>query len=340
MCHMFSSRHTTSNGERSSETPFWAGYSEKDALKALRSSCSGLSQSEAEKRLKEYGLNITDQQKRFVFLRRIFAQLRNPIVAILLVSGLLLYVVGHVVDAYLIFAILLLNLIISVMQEGKVSRAFELLRKSDQLYALVLRDGREVEVPAQDLVPGDVVIFKIGSKVPADIRILRQEGLQTNESVLTGEWVPVDKEMVTLVNNKPLTEQANMIWKGTTIVSGSGFGVVVATGKHTVLGTIAEQLYGAGSRTPLQKQVHDLAKWIMTLVLFAALGVVGVALLQGVSPAEAILTAIAIAIAGVPSGLPAAITVVLVFGMRSVLKSHGLVEIFLRLRPLGVPLGY
>ena len=319
----------------SPEVSFWAGHSEKDALKTLRTSRAGLSKAEAEKRLAAHGLNTIQRARKFQLLSRVVAQLKNPIVLILLISGVLLLFVDSLVDAYLIFAILLINIVIAVVQEGRVSHAFELLRSTDQLYTLVFRGGQEVEILAQEIVPGDIVLFKTGSKAPADIRVLQQDGLQTNESVLTGEWMPVEKEIVTLVNERPIVEQTNMVWKGTTIVSGSGIGVVVATGRHTVVGGISEHLYEPGTRTPLQKQVQQLAQWIMGLVFAVVLVIIGVALLRGIPLADALLTAIAVAVAGIPSGLPAAITVVLVFGMRSVLRSNGLVRNLLAAETLG-----
>lgn len=313
----------------------FAEQSEKEVLGSLRTSHRGLSQAEAEKRLKRYGYNTVEKKKRFRTLLRILSQLRNPVVAILLFSSIFLYLIDYAVDANIILAALVINIVIAVLQEGKVSRAFDLLRQVDQLYTLVIRDGKQMKVPVNRTVPGDIVLFEAGSCIPADVRVLRQNNLQVNESILTGEWAPIDKQAVTLANRRPLAEMVNMVWKGTTVISGTGRGVVVSTGAYTAVGDIARHLGGGEAKTPLQLQTQKLAQWIMTLVLLSVLGIVIIASLQGVPFNEIVITSIAVAIAGIPSGLPAAITVVLVLGMQSVLKNNGLVRNMLAAETLG-----
>ena len=314
---------------------YFAEQSEDEVFGALKSSKKGLTQQEAERRLKIYGKNTIQRKKHFIWLNRIISQIKNPIVSILLVSSIVLYLIGHTIDAHIILVVLIINLAIAFFQEGKVSRAFELLRSINQLYALVTRDGKQIQVLANNLVPGDVVFFKAGSKIPADIRILNENSLQINESILTGEWAPVNKQAVTLASQKTLAEQVNMAWKGTTVITGNGSGVVVSTGEQTAVGSIAKDLYEEEAKTPLQAQIQKLAQWIMILVFVAVLIIIGIALLQGISSTEIMITAIAVAIAGIPSGLPAAITVVLVLGMQSILKSKGLVRNMLAAETLG-----
>ena len=319
----------------SSQAGHFSEYSENEVLKTLRSSHKGLTQQEADARLKKYGGNTVQRKKRFVWLRRIAAQIKNPIVLILLLSSIVLYSIDYAADAYIILVVLIVNMTIALLQEGKVSRAFDLLRKIDKQYALVLRDGKQIEVAANNLVPGDIIFFKAGSKIPADIRILRENNLQVNEAILTGEWAPVNKKVITLANKKTLAEQVNMVWKGTTVITGSGSGVVVNTGEQTAVGGIAKELYEEETRTPLQQQIQKLAQWIMGLVFLSVALIIGIAVLQGVPITEVMITAIAVAIAGIPSGLPAAITVVLVLGMQSVLKNNGLVRNMLAAETLG-----
>ena len=301
----------------------FSGQSESEVFGTLKSSKKGLTQEEAERRLKVHGKNTTQRQRHFIWLKRIISQMKNPIVSILLVSSIVLYLIGHTIDAHIILVVLIINLVISFVQEGKVSRAFELLRSINQLYALVRRDGKQIQVSADNLVPGDVVSFKAGSKVPADIRILSENSLQINESILTGEWAPVNKQVITLANQKTLAEQVNMAWKGTTVITGSATGVVVSTGEQTAVGGIAKELYEEEARTPLQAQIEKLAQWIMIMVFVAVLVIIGIGWIQDIPLADIMITAIAISIAGIPSGLPAAITVVLVLGMQSVLKNNG-----------------
>ena len=256
-------------------------------------------------------------------------------------SSVVLYIIGFTVDsstifdAHIILAVLVINLTIAFLQEGKVSRAFELLRNANQQYTLVLRDGKQIQIPSTKVVPGDIVFFKAGSKISADVRVLSENALQVNESILTGEWAPIHKKVVTLANQKTLAEQVNMAWKGTTVITGSGSGVVVNTGDRTTVGGIAKDLYEEEAKTPLQVQIQKLAQWIMALVFMSVLLIVVIAVLRGIPLAEIIITAIAIAIAGIPSGLPAAITVVLVLGMQSILKSNGLVRNMLAAETLG-----
>ena len=310
-------------------------YPIDEVFGVLKSSEKGLTQREAARRLKVYGENTIRRSKRFVWLWRIALQLRNPIVLILLVSSIVLYLIGYTVDAHIILAVLVINLTITFFQERKVSRAFALLRNVDQQYASVLRDGKQIEVAASNLVPGDIVFFKSGSKIPADVRIVQKNSLQVNESILTGEWMPVNKRAITLASQKPLAEQVNMAWKGTTVVTGDGKGVVVGTGGRTAVGDIAKELYEDDAGTPLQQQIRTLAQWIMGLVFLSVFVIVVIAVSQGTPIKDMMITAIAIAIAGIPSGLPAAITVVLVLGMQSALKHNGLVRNMLAAETLG-----
>ena len=318
------------------DTQKFSEQSGEEVLSTLRSSRSGLSEEESAKRFATYGANKFVRKKKFVLLRRIVTQLKNPIVLILLVSGTVLYFIGgYNIDATVIFAALVINLVITLLQEKKVSRAFEVLHHVDQKYAQVLRGGNKVQVTAEKLVPGDIVLFEAGANIPADVRILEENNLRINESILTGEWMPVHKKAVTLVNQRHLAEQVNMAWRGTTVVAGTGCGVVVQTGANSAVGVIADHLHDEHTRTPLYLQIQQLAQWIMVFVILSVLLIFCIALLQGVPLVQTIITAIAIAIAGIPSGLPAAITVVLVVGMQSVLKSNGLVRNLLAAETLG-----
>ncbi|MCY4577064.1 MAG: cation-transporting P-type ATPase [Candidatus Kaiserbacteria bacterium] len=319
----------------SSKAGHFSEHSESEVLGTLRTSLKGLTQREADMRLEKYGENTVQRKKHFIWLRRVVAQVKNPIVLILLLSSIVLYSIDYAADAYIILAVLIINMTIALLQEGKVSRAFDLLRKIDKQYALVLRDGNQIEVAANNLVPGDIVFFKAGSKISADIRILRENNLQVNESILTGEWAPVNKKVITLANKKMLAEQVNMAWKGTTVVTGNGSGVVVNTGERTAVGGIAKELYEEETKTPLQQQIEKLARWIMGIVFLAVVSIIIIGTLQGIEITELMITAIAVAIAGIPSGLPAAITVVLVLGMQSVLKNNGLVRNILAAETLG-----
>ena len=298
----------------------------QEIFKLLGTSRKGLHADSVQRQREKYGRNTFQKRRRFEMLRRAAAQIKDPVVSILLISSILLYAIGHTVDAHIILAAFLINMAIALVQEGKVSRAFDLLRRADQISATVVRDGKRYRLPAEDIVPGDIVFLESGSAVPADIRLIQQNGLQINESIVTGEWAPVDKEVITLTNRRLITEQVNMAWWGTTVVSGSGSGVAVSIGEGTVVGGIAHNLYEKETETPLQKQIRNLAKWIMFFVLLSVTGIITIAGIQGIPQVDIVTTAVAVAIAGIPSGLPAAITVVLVVGMWSVLQNGGLVR--------------
>ena len=210
-----------------------------------------------------------------------------------------------------------------------------MLQNQDTSKAKVLRNGKEILVESEELVPGDIVFINKGDKIPADIRILKENSLEINESTLTGEWAPTSKQATTLTIKRPIAERINMLWKGTIAVGGKGRGVVVATGKNTAFGKFAEELKGEKTLTPLQKQTKSLARLIMFLITVAVLLIVGISLLKGIALNEIILTAVAIGIAGIPSGLPAAITIVLVIGMRTIFKNNGLIRNLLGAETLG-----
>ena len=318
-----------------SESAWASTYSIEEVLKTLRSARGGLSDAEAKRRRGIYGTNEFGHKRRFVYLRMIFEQLKNPVVSILLISCLLLYGIGHAVDAHVILIALCINLIVALIQEKKVSRAFELLQTVHQSYIQVLRDGKRIQIKSRYLVPGDIVQFEAGDKIPADIRIMSQNNLEVNESVLTGEWVPVRKQAMTLVGQKMISEQVNMVWTGTVVVSGNGHGIVAFTGTKTVTGSISKHLYEAEEKTPLARQIQEIAQMIMIFIMIAVLGIIGIALFLGIPLIDIIITSIAVAIAGIPSGLPAAMTVVLAVGMQSVLKSNGLVRNMLAAETLG-----
>ena len=313
----------------------FAEHSGDEVLSALRSSRAGLTSAEAAARLARYGANTLGRKRRFVMVRRVITQIRNPVVFILLVSGIITYFIGNLIDSYVIFAALVINLIVTLLQEQKVSRAFDVLSSVDRQHAFVLRDGKKTKIPSEKLVPGDIVFFEAGARVDADIRILEENSVLINESILTGEWAPVHKKEVTLANTRPLAEQVNMAWKGTTVVSGTGYGAVVRTGIRSAMGTIARNLYEEKTKTPLFMQIQQLAQWIMLFVLLSVFIIIWIALFQGIPLDDIIKTSIAVAIAGIPSGLPAAITIVLVVGMQSVLKSGGLVRNMLAAETLG-----
>ena len=313
----------------------WAQKSIEEIFDELKTSERGLTKKDVESKIRIFGTNEVEMEDKFkVFFRFFKKHLHDPLSLILLGSGIIIYIIGQHIDAYIIFATYIANTSINIFQIGRAKKTFEKLKAIDQVYTPVKRDGEIVELNINTLVPGDIVLLQPGSKVPADVRLIEENELLVNESVLTGEWQPVTKKVVTLMGIRHINEQVNMVWRGTTIVAGNGYGIVVNTGEDTRIGGLAVHLRD-DEITPLKKQINTIAKLILAMV-FAAVGIIAlIAALKDFAVADIFLLSVSIAIAGAPSGLPAAITVVLVVGMTSLLKKNGLAKNLLAVETLG-----
>ena len=239
-------------------------------------------------------------------------------------------------DAVVIFVALAINIVVGVLQEGKAARVFEALEQSQEKHATVIRNGKQVVVAASALVPGDIIILQGGSAVPADVRLLEVNGIAINESALTGEWLPVEKVATSLGRALPPTEQKNMAWMGTLVSEGSGVGVVVSTGDNARFGQIAKTTQeSASTQTPLQKSIHRIARFLMIIIAIALVVILVLGILRGEPFTSMLVLAIAVAVAAMPEGLPAAVTVVLAIGMEAILRKGGLVKSLLAAEVLG-----
>lgn len=305
--------------------------------KLRTSSEEGLTHDEAASRLERQGANIFEQEVQEKFSRKILRQFKNPLVLILLIAGIATIVLAEYFNAIVIFLALTINVVISVLQEGRASRAFEKLSKSQERFAVVIRGRRKQKVRSEILVPGDLVALDSGSYVPADIRLLEAKELSINESALTGEWVAVDKKAGVLKSDIPLSERSNMAWMGTLVASGFGVGVVVETGGSTQIGSIAESLASLKvTRTPIQKNVRRLAIFLSFVILAVVTAIFFLGVYRGDSTVvEMLLIAIAVAVSVIPEGLPAAVTAVLAIGMERILARGGLVRNLLAAETLG-----
>lgn len=296
----------------------------------------GLHASDIKALLLRHGKNVLSREKGKSIIDRIVGELRSPLVFILLCAGIVTTLLGEYVDSTVIFIAVIINIAISLYQEGRADQAFDKLRSSQEKFAVVIRNGKKSRIPATELVPGDIIVVETGVNIPADARIITAHNLEVNESPLTGEWVDVLKNDVVLETVLPPSEQKNMLFMGTMVTSGSGIAVVVATGNHTEIGAIAEAL-GSGEelKTPLQENVVNVARLLTRIVLFALIGIFTLGLLRGEPFTELLLISIAIAVAAIPEGLPAAVTVVLAIGMEAILKRGGLVRNMLAAETLG-----
>lgn len=306
----------------------------------------GLSSDEARRRLEEFGPNELMEKPRPGFLKLLFDQFNNFLIIILIVAAAVSMLLGETIDALAIIAIIALNAILGVTQESKAEQALAALKKMAAPVASVIRDGHQITVPASELVPGDVIVLEAGNYVPADLRLVETVNLKIEEASLTGESVPVDKAAsLVLDEDSPLGDRKNCAFMGTMITYGRGKGVVVATGMETQIGLIAEMLQSYEEEpTPLQQRLDQLGKWLGTacLVICAVIFLIGLfrdtdlALLGegirtylGTYEHQVVLlfmTAVSLAIAAVPEGLPAVVTICLALGMQRMVKRHALIR--------------
>jgi len=314
----------------------WHSFSLADTAERLSTDLEkGLSREEAEKRLKD-GANRLPAPSRETFFMRVARQFASPIAIVLLFAAGATLFLFHVTDALVIFLALIVNVIMGLIQEGRASKAFEALQKSEAKFATVFRGGEPQKVPAEELVPGDLVQLSTGSAVPGDIRLIETHSLSINEAALSGEWVAVEKRVGESSEGAPLVERGGMAYSGTLVVAGTGLGIVVATGADTELGSIAAEL-GRGRRaeTPLMRDIREVARLLVGAAIAILLVVLFLGYLRELPSGDMLFIAIALAVSSVPEGLPAAVTVVLALGMERILKKGGLVRNLLAAETLG-----
>ena len=299
-----------------------------ETLARLESSADGLTAEDAQKRLSEYGLNsIPEKRPRTVFMM-LLGQFTDFMIVVLLVAALISGFIGEPQDTIAILVIVLLNAIISTVQEFRAERAVAALRQMAAPEAQVLRDGKAVTLESTELVPGDVVILEAGNVVPADLRLLESEELQADESALTGESHAVDKQTLKLTETDlGLGDRSNLAYKSSLITRGRGSGVVVETGQTTEIGRIADLLHAeAGVKTPLQVRLTRFGRYLALAVLAICAVVFTAGLLQGQPVLLMLLTAVSLAVAAIPEALPAVVTISLALGARKLIRYNTLVR--------------
>lgn len=301
----------------------YAEQSTAEVIKRFGSSREkGLSEEASRKRLDEYGVNELEGQKKKSIFALFMEQLNDPLIYILMAAIAISLFLGEAGDAGIIAAVILLNSVVGVIQEDKARRAIEALQQLASPKALVLRDGREYEIVSSELVPGDIVFLEAGRQVPADLRLLEAANLKIEESALTGESVPVDKTSEKLpAGEKGIGDKINMAYMSTTVTYGRGVGIVTATGMSTEIGKIAGLIDAGGSEmTPLQKRLADLGKLLSILAVCVCVFMFLVAVLQKRDVGDMLLTAISLAVAAVPEGLAAIVTIVLALSVSRMVK--------------------
>jgi len=282
----------------------------------------------ASARLAEHGPNELQERPRPTFWHLLLGQFNNFLVIILLVSAVISLFLGEYVDASAIMAIVVLNAVLGVVQESKAEEALAALKKMAAPEARVVRSGHIRTVPSRDLVPGDVVFLEAGHYVPADLRLVEAVNLRIDEASLTGESVPVHKDAAMILDREiPIGDRRNSAFMGTMVTYGRGTGIIVATGMHTQFGLIAEMLQSYEAEpTPLQRKLDQLGRWlgIGCLVVCGIVGLVGI--VRGLPPLEMFMPAVSLAIAAVPEGLPAVVTICLALGMQEMVRRHALIR--------------
>lgn len=287
----------------------------------------GLTGREAAERLVRFGPNTLTAPKGAGLLRRILSQLHHPLIYVLLAAGAITAGLGEYADSAVIFGVVVINAIIGFVQESKAEAALEGLRSMVRTHATVVRDGHERTLLSDDLVPGDLVLLDAGDKVPADVRLTRLTELRVNESALTGESVPVAKDAVVLPEAIPVADRRNMAYSGTLVTTGSGAGIVIATGAETELGEI-HRLVGAAETlaTPLTRKLDGFSKILTVGILALAAVTFGVGLLRGHDSVETFTAAIALAVGAIPEGLPAAVTITLAIGVARMAQRRAVIR--------------
>ena len=306
----------------------WHCMTTDEVLVALDTTAEGLTTPTARQRLVEYGANTLPMVHRRTLAAILFGQFSDFMIVVLLVAAVISGFVGEAQDTIAILVIVLLNATIGTVQEYRAERAVAALRALTAPEAQVLRDGGVATITATDLVPGDIVLLEAGNVVPADLRLLVNEELQADESALTGESHPVNKELTTLENaDLALGDRLNMAFKSSLITRGRAQGVVVATGSHTELGNIAELLATEqAAKTPLQVRLARFGRYLALAVLAICVIVFVAGLLQGQPVLLMLLTAISLAVAAIPEALPAVVTVSLALGARKLIRHQALVR--------------
>ena len=304
----------------------------EEVLKSLDTSVDGLSTAQAKERLDAYGYNELDEGEKRSLLSKFIDQFKDLMIIILLVAAALSIITEGrhgLTDACIIFAVVVLNAAFGVYQEGQAEAAIEALKNMSSPMARVRRDGNVVEIDSRELVPGDIVLLEAGDVVPADMRLIEAASLKIEEAALTGESVPVEKDITETVEAEAgIGDRVNMCYQNSNVTYGRGTGVVTNTGMYTEVGKIADMLANADeSQTPLKQSLEQLSKTLTYLIIAIALVTFLVSVfIRGEQPLEGLMVAVALAVAAIPEGLPAIVTILLSLGTTTLAKRNAIVR--------------
>ncbi|MBN1367850.1 MAG: HAD-IC family P-type ATPase [Dehalococcoidales bacterium] len=317
-------------------TEKWHTQSTDEVLRLLGSSHNGLTETEVNARLTRYGANELKGKKKtspaIVFLK----QFLSPLIYVLVAAAVISMVVGHFIDAWVIIGVLLANAVVGFTQEIRAEKAMEALNRLAAPKAKVRRDGVIKQLPAREIVPGDIIFFETGDKVPTDARLIETSNLKINESPLTGESMPVEKNAHGVAEDVPISDRKNIAYMGTIITYGRATAVATVTGMSTEIGKIADAIQDVKPEpTPLQKSISKLSKYIIFLVLGLLVILVVAGVLRGLEWFDLFLVAVAAAVSAIPEGLPAVVTIVLALGMRTMARRNAIIRKLVAVETLG-----
>jgi len=317
---------------------YWHAKEMKQVFSELKSSEKGLNEKEVAKRLEEYGKNQIVKEKKPLAILKLLKQFNSPLIYILFVAMIISFIFDHLIDAYVILAVVLINGFVGFIQERKAERAISALKKMIVSYAKVYRNSEIVKIPASQIVPGDVILIEEGDKIPADARLFEINNFRTQESSLTGESYPEEKALKIFDEKNHLGDRKNMVFMGTLVVSGNAKAIVVGTGNKTEIGVVAKSIQEiVQPKMHFNKKVNQLA---YQMGAFAVLGAFLIFLIgyfiRGLEFSEIFLFTVAAIVSGIPEGLPAVLIIVLAIGARRMAKRNAVIRHLPAVETLGV----
>jgi magnesium-transporting ATPase (P-type) len=294
----------------------------------LATTANGLSENEVEERLATQGYNRITEKRQSSPIKRFLLQFHNFLIYILIVAGLITAALNEWIDASVIFGVVIINAVIGFLQESKAEAALASLKKILSLHATVIRGGQQLTIPAEELVSGDVVMVNAGDRIPADVRLINLRNLHLDEAALTGESLPVSKHTDAIKEKAEIADQTNMIFSGTFVTSGQGFGVVTDTGDNTELGKIAGMLQNIENViTPLTRQLASFSKTLTVIIIIGCIAVFTFGtLIKGLPAIDVFMIAVAIAVSAIPEGLPAIMTITLAIGVTRMVGRNAIIR--------------
>lgn len=313
----------------------WYSLPAEEVLKQLNSSYDGLTQEETANRLARFGPNKLPEHKGKSGFAIFFEQFKSPLIYVLLAADVIVFALKEYIDGFIILFILFFNAVLGAIQEGRAQNTLAKLSQFAETRAEVKRGGQELNIPDAEVVTGDIILLQEGEKIPADGRIIYAASLETQEAALTGESEPVRKTEAPLTGELPTAEQKNMVFKGTTVASGTGTAVVTATGPSTIIGKISAAISGINTEIPLTKNLRQLSKVVVIIVSIIIAFIFAAGIAEGKDFKEMFLAAIAISVAAVPEGLPLVLTVTLSAGVWRMAKRRVLVKKLQAVEALG-----